>query len=175
MVNAEVPRVAFFFAERVNVDVPALTIDTGVNFPVTSFGNPLTDRVTVPVNPAAMLTVYDPLSSRAMVALVGDTDIEKSLLMVSVTPTVWLIAPFVPVIVSGYVPTDVDAVVDTWSVVAPDVRRFAGVNEAVAPEGRPATLNVTVPTKPEPGVSVTVKLPLLPRGTLCDVGLADSE
>ena len=50
----------------------------------------------------------------------------------------------------------VDPLVDTVSVVGPDVLTDAGLKDAVAPAGRPVTPKVTVPVKPVPGVTVAV-------------------
>jgi hypothetical protein len=55
--------------------------------------------------------------------------------------------PLVPVIVSGYVPAGVVAVVVTDMVELPVVVTDGGLNVAPAPVGRPLTLNVTVPVK----------------------------
>jgi hypothetical protein len=43
--------------EIVNVELPELTIDAGANFAVANLGNPLTVSVTVPVEPAGIVTV----------------------------------------------------------------------------------------------------------------------
>ena len=92
----------------------------------------------------------------------------------SVTPSVWLTVPVLPVITSGYVPAATPVVV-TLSVDEPDVSTLVGVNAAVAPEGNPATLKETFPANPDPGVRVTVKVAALPAGTDCEVGVADRE
>jgi hypothetical protein len=107
------------------------------------------------------------------VRLVGDTDIEKSVLTTSVTPSVWLSVPVLPVITSEYVPGETTLVVVTLSVDEPDVTTLVGVNAAVAPEGKPATLKKTFPANPDPGVRVTVNVAALPAGTDCEVGVAD--
>lgn len=101
IVSVYVPVGAFFLTEIASVELPALTIDAGLNLPVTALGNPVTASVTVPVKPAPMVTVVDPLLPRAMVMLAGDTDIEKSASTTRVTVTVWLIVPVVPVTASG--------------------------------------------------------------------------
>ena len=75
-------------------------------------------------------------------------------------------------IVSVYVPTGVEALVETLSVVGPDVLTDAGLNEAVAPDGSPLTLKVTVPLNPVPGVTVAVYVVPAPAMTVLDDGVA---
>lgn len=74
----------------------------------------------------------------------------------SVTDAVCVSVPSVPVIVSGYDPAATEAVVATAIVVVPDVVTVAGVKVAVAPFGKPATLNETVPVYPPEGETVAV-------------------
>jgi hypothetical protein len=50
----------------------------------------------------------------------------------------------------------VEPSVTTVIVVEPEVFTVVGLKVAVAPVGRPLTLNVTVPVNPVPGVTVTV-------------------
>ena len=57
----------------------------------------------------------------------------------------------------------------------PDVETDTGLNVAVAPAGRPVTLNVTRPVNPVPGFTVAVNVAFPPCVTACDVGVADSE
>jgi hypothetical protein len=73
-----------------------------------------------------------------------------------VTVAVLLACPLVPVIVSGYVPTGVDALVGMLNVVVPEVFKVEGLNVPVEPVGSPLTLKLTVPVNPFSGVSVTV-------------------
>jgi hypothetical protein len=66
--------------------------------------------------------------------------------------------PDVPVTVSGYVPiATVEATVIDRLVPVADA---AGVNTAVAPEGRPDTAKLTVPVKPFFGVTTIASEPL---------------
>ena len=67
-----------------------------------------------------------------------------------------VIPALVPRMVSGYVPAGVEADVDTVTAVDPDATTDGGLNEADAPDGSPVTLKVTVPVKPDPGVTVAV-------------------
>jgi hypothetical protein len=91
-----------------------------------------------------------------IVRLAGVAEIEKSPLTTKVAVTVRTRGPLVPRIVSVYVPGGVAAVVDTLIVVDPDVVTVGGLNVAVAPEGRPVTLNATVPVNPFTGATVAV-------------------
>ena len=52
--------------------------------------------------------------------------------------------------------------VSTVIVVVPEVVTVAGLKEAVAPVGRPLTLNDTVPLKPFEGVTVGTYVVLVP-------------
>jgi len=64
--------------------------------------------------------------------------------------------PLVPVIVRGYVPTAVVAVVEIVSVELPEPATDAGLKLAVAPVGSPLTLRLTVPVKPFSALSDVV-------------------
>ena len=64
---------------------------------------------------------------------------------------------------------------ETVSVVEPDVVTDAGLNEAVAPDGSPLTLNVTGPLNPVPAVTVAVYVVFAPARMVLDAGVADSE
>ena len=92
-----------------------------------------------------------------------------------VTVTLRTRGPLVPRIVSVYFPGGVVALVATLSVVDPDVVTEAGLNVAVAPDGRPVTLNATVPVNPFTGVTVAVYVVLPPGCTVRDVGVLESE
>ena len=56
--------------------------------------------------------------------------------------------PLVPVMVSGYVPSGVVALVVTVSVELPDPVTVVGTKLGVAPAGSPLALSVTTPLKP---------------------------
>ena len=73
-----------------------------------------------------------------------------------VTCVVCTVAPLVPVTVNGNVPRGVDGDVFTVIVDVPDPVTEAGVKVAVAPVGRPVTLNATAPLKPPFAVIVIV-------------------
>jgi hypothetical protein len=69
----------------------------------------------------------------------------------------------------------VDALVEIFSVVEPDVLTDAGLNEPVAPAGSPVTLKLTVPLKPVAGVTVAVYVVPAPARMVLDPGVADNE
>ena len=74
-----------------------------------------------------------------------------------------------------YVPGDVDVLVDTASVDVPEPVTEAGVNEAVAPAGRPRTLRPTAPVNPLIADTVAVYEAPLPGRTVLEPGVAESE
>ncbi len=78
-------------------------------------------------------------------------------LTASVTVVACTSVPLVPVTVNVEFPPGVAAVVVTVmvEVPAPPVM-VAGLNEAVAPPGRPLAVGVTVPVNPFTAVTVTV-------------------
>jgi hypothetical protein len=80
IVRVNVPICAGLFAETVNVEVPELGRDAGLNEPLVRLGKPLTLRFTVEVKPVveATATVYDVLEPRRTVWLLGEAEIVKS-------------------------------------------------------------------------------------------------
>ena len=92
------------------------------------------------------------------VVLAGETPIVKSPTDVttSVTPAVRVTGPLVARIVSGYVPANVVASVVTVIVVVPEPTTDVALNDAFTPDGMPVTLKVTIPEKPDAGVTVAV-------------------
>lgn len=87
----------------VSTEVPAFTIEVGLNVVVARGGAPLTDRATVPENPcpAVIVTVYVATPPLEIVRLAGVAEMEKSPLTTSVTFTVRTSGPLVARIVSG--------------------------------------------------------------------------
>jgi len=73
------------------------------------------------------------------------------------------------------VPVGVDALVETASVVEPEPDTEPGVKDAVAPDGRPSTLKLTLPVNPLIGVTVAAYVVPAPGSTLLDAGAAESE
>jgi len=78
-------------------------------------------------------------------------------------------------IVSVYVPGEVDVLVDTASVDDPEPGTEPGVNDAVAPAGSPRTLRLTAPANPLIGDTVVAYEALLPGRTVLEPGVAESE
>ena len=81
----------------------------------------------------------------------------KALATVSDTVVLLMAVPLVPVMVKVDVAAGVLAAVITVMIVVPDPPvMVAGLKLAVAPDGNPVTLGVTVPLKPFIAVVVTV-------------------
>jgi hypothetical protein len=158
MVNVRVRFWTFDCVATVSTDVPEFTIEAGEKLAVPRGGAPVTERFTVPENPgpAVIVTVYVAVPPLVIVLLAGVTAIEKSPPTTSVTFTVCATGPLAPLIVRAYEPGGVAAVVETLSVVEPDAVTDPGLNEAVAPEGRPLTLKSTMPLNPVPPATVAV-------------------
>src|SRR5512134_2838780 len=97
-----VPAATFLLVLTVNTVFPAFTIEVGLNLPVANFGKPLTENSTVPEKPLdEIATEYVAAPSGLIVAVAGATEIVKSPLTTSVTLTVRVTGPLVPVITSG--------------------------------------------------------------------------
>lgn len=73
-----------------------------------------------------------------------------------VTVVEWVSDPLLPVMVSVKVPSAVLELVVTLMVLPDPPLIGFGLNEALAPEGRPLTLRVTLPVKAPTAVTVTV-------------------
>ena len=69
-------------------------------------------------------------------------------LTTKVTVVLWTIVPLVPVTVIVELPGGVDVDVVTVIVELPEPFTEVGLKLALAPDGRPDALNVTVPLKP---------------------------
>ena len=135
--------------------------DSGLKLALEWKGKPLTLKSTVPENPfiAVTVTVKLVLEPRITVWLEGAAIIEKSgdggALTTSVTVVLWVKLPLMPVMVRVYVPAGVDVLVITVMVEEPDPATDCGLNDALAPAGRPLALNVTAELNPFDGVTVT--------------------
>ena len=121
-------------------------------------------------------TVYDVAAPRMTDCVDGEALSEKSgedggggAVTRRVALVEWVTALAVPVIVSGYVPAAVAALVVT--VNAEESAGF-GAKAAVAPEGSPLTESVTGSVKPPVLVMVTEYRTLPPWMTLWDAGAA---
>ena len=143
----------------VRVEVPVLPVMVaGLKLAVAPAGNPVTVKATSPVNPftAVLVTVYVTLPPTNTVWLAGEA-VKVKFLTLSVTVAVCTAVPLVPVMVNVEFAPGVAAVVLTVIVVVPAPPVIvAGLNEAVAPAGKPLTLGVTVPVKPFTAATVTV-------------------
>jgi hypothetical protein len=103
IVNVRVRLCTLASVSMVSTELPLLTIDGGLNVLVARAGAPVTDKFTVPENPApaVIVTVYVATPPRVIVRLAGVAEIEKSPLTTSVTLTVRVRGPLVPRMVNG--------------------------------------------------------------------------
>ena len=152
MVNGNVPLVVLVVVVTVIVVDPAVVTDDGLKLELAPVGNPLALKVTVPVKPliGETVTVYVVLSPRLTVCEEGVAEIEKSGAVAwttSVAVEVRVRVPLVPVIVKGYVPAGVLALVVTESAADAPVVGF-GLKVPVAPAGRPLMDSITAPVNP---------------------------
>jgi hypothetical protein len=106
-----------------------------------------------------------------LIALVAATDV----LTVRLAVVARTNEPLVPVIVSVEVPRGVLDDVLTVRIELPEPETVDGLNEAVAPVGKPLTVNITVPVNCPFGVTMAAKLALLPGKIVCEVGDEDNE
>jgi hypothetical protein len=146
----------------VTVRVEVVVAELGLKAALARDGRPLTLKVTAPVKPllGVIVTTYVTLPPWWLTErLLGDALSEKlggggGAVTVSVTDVVWVSAPLVPVMVSGYEPGGVPVVVVTLSV--DDVIGWLlGLNVPLAPDGSPLTLRASEALKPPVGVIVT--------------------
>jgi hypothetical protein len=160
----------------VRVDVPEVEIKVELKLAVNPVGA-VAAKVIVPVNPLRAVTVIvdvpeDPL---LMLKDVGDAEIEKSgVVTCTVTPTVWLNDPLVPVTITEYVPLLALLGTVTVSVDWPEVKD-CGLRLAVQPVVGALADNVTVLVNPLRAVTVIVEVPDDPFPMLKDVGNAEIE
>ena len=149
------PDVVVLLVLTLRVEEPEPVTEVGLKLALAPVGSPPALKLTVPVKPfnAVTLAVYVVFEPWVTVREDGVADNKKAL-TTRVTVVVLIAWPLLPVIVSGYVPTGVEVLVGTLSVVDPEVVRLEGLNDAVAPVGSPLTLKLTVPVNPFSGVSV---------------------
>jgi hypothetical protein len=178
-VSVELPGGVLPVVLIVRVDVPEPVTDVGLNDAVAPAGNPLAPRVTAALNPfrAMTETVQVALPPGAIVCDEGATETEKSAVALTtrVTVEVCVSDPLVPVIVSVELPGGVLPVVVIVRVDAPEPVTDAGLNEAVAPVGKPLALRFTVDVKPFRAPTVTVYVVVPPAVTVWEAGLAPME
>lgn len=169
--------------------VPALTVsvelapevtDAGLNDAVAPLGTPAMLKVTVCAAPEVtavdMALVPEPLW--AMLKVFGLAEIEKSFTAettVNDTEVVCVAEAPVPVTVIEYVPAGVLAPAVSVSVELLPLVTDAGLNDAVAPAGKPLAERVIVCALPVVNVVEMVLVPDPPGATEMLVGLADIE
>jgi hypothetical protein len=141
--------------------VEVVDVGFGEKDGVAPTGRPLTLSVTAPVKPpeGAIETAYAAVPPRTIGWLAGAALSEKSglgggggWLTTSVTLAESVVAPAVPVIVRGYVPT---GVVELVARVSAEESAGFGANPAVVPAGTPVTESVTGSLKPPVRLTVT--------------------
>jgi len=158
--SVELPMGVLPWVVTVRVELAPGAIEVGLNEGLAPLGRPLAERLTVPVNPftAPTLTVYLILPPGVTVFVPGAAAKVKSGFATSrVTPVECTSEPLVPVIVKDAPPTGVDVVVVIVRVaLAPAEIVEEGLNEGVAPVGRPLTDKLTVPVNPPSAAVETV-------------------
>ena len=87
----------------------------------------------------------------------------------------WFRLPLVPWIVKVYVPAGVLCEVVTVIVDDPEPVTVDGLKLALARDGNPVALNVTVPLKPLIAATVAVYVVLDPREIVREAGVAEIE
>ncbi len=161
-------------------DAPAV-IEAGLNDAVAPLGRPDALKLTLWALPlVTVVEIVDvPLWPAVTVTVVGAAEIEKSsttgALTVSETAVDWVVEMPVPVTVTltvpvGVAPVVVIVIVEDW----PEVIE-AGLNDALAPLGRPDALKLTVWALPLVIVVEIVDVPLWPAVTVTVVGAAEIE
>src|SRR5207245_2754873 len=140
-------------APTVSVELPPAVTEVGLSVAVAPAGVPLTVRLTVSAEPlvTAVEMVDVPFVPCTRERLAGLALIEKSFVtgavIVKVTGVLCVALVPVPVTVMVYVPAAA-VPAPSVSVELPPAVTDAGLNEAVAPEGRPLALSETVCAEP---------------------------
>jgi hypothetical protein len=159
---------ALLAAVKVTLLLPAVVAP---KVAVTPAGRPLTQRLTVPLNPFCPLTVTVllPLPPGLRPMLAGDAASVKlggptTVIMIAA----WLtVVAELPITVTVLVPSIAFAAALNVSVVRVD---DAALNDAVMPVGKPLTEKATVPLNPLCGTTVIVLAPVPPCVTLSVAG-----
>src|SRR6266849_6998415 len=159
MVSTKLPVGVVAAVVTVNVEEFAVA-GFGLKAPVAPAGNPLTLKVTPPVNPPKreMFAVYVVLPPRMTVWEAGVAERLKSgtaaALTTRETEVVCVRLPLVPVIVTGKLPVEV--VAPALTVIVAESVAGVGLKLALAPVGKPAALKLIAPVKPPDGEMFTV-------------------
>ena len=168
-------------ADKVRVELPPELTLAGLNDALAPEGSPLADRFTVCAEPLVIVVemVLLPAPPCATETLEGLALMEKSLatgaVTVSVTVVAWVAVAPVPVTVTAYEPVAVPVVVKMVSVELPPEVTLPGLNDAVAPEGKPLVEKLTFWAAPEVVAVEMVLVTELPRTTETVDGLALME
>jgi hypothetical protein len=155
-------------------------VEGGLKLGVTPAGNPLTLKLTLPVNPPVrvIVIVLIPLAPGLIVRLAGLAEIVKlggaSGLTVRLMGMLCVIPPPTPVTVT--VASPVAAVLDAAKVRELEFPvAVAGLKVGVTPAGNPSALNVTPPVNPPVRVIVIETRALAPWSIARVDGVAASE
>lgn len=152
MVRVLGPSWAVLDAVSVSVlSVPFAVVGLGEKDAVTPLGSPVTERLTLPVNPYWGLTkTYEVVVVPCpILTLPPPESVNVGAYTPSVSVVVALRVPAIPVIVNGYWPAAAELL--TVSVSAPVPVVGLGFQSAVTPFGSPDTPRVTLPEKPYSG------------------------
>jgi hypothetical protein len=172
IVLVPVAAVALAVSVKVLVEVAGFGLKTAV----TPVCIPVTENVTLPLNPPSGLMVMvevAPAPPCVVVSVVGEALSVKLGFIVRETVVLLTKAPDVPVTVIVNVPAE--AVVATLSDKLELVAEVFGVKVAVTPVGRPLAAKETVPEKPFCGTTPIVLFPVPPTPTDRLLGVAVSE
>ena len=154
IVSGYVPSGVVELLVTVSVELPAPVTVAGTKLGVAPAGSPLALSVTTPVNPfsATMLAVDVVALPASTVCVLGVTVKLKlggggTAATVMLTFAVWVKFPLVPVMVSGYVPSGVVALVVTVSVELPDPVTVVGDETRRCSRRQPARTQRHYPAK----------------------------
>lgn len=183
IVSANVPVGVVVVVATVRVEPPPAMTDGGTNAPVAPEGNPLTEKVTVWAVPevTCVVTLYATLDPWAAVWLDGLALMAKSSGGAAVTVRLTVVERVVsgdaywPVTVSVNVPIAAAPVVAMVSVEPWPAVTDAGLNVALAPEGRPVADRLTTRAVPDTTCVLTANVVLEPATTIRLAGLAPME
>ena len=122
----------------------------GENTAATPAGNPLTASETAELNPVSVAAMVS--DAELLFATVKELALEvipsEGTATISETVAVCFVEPLVPVMINVTLPAVAFEAAVSFSVLAPVPLTLAGVNAAVTPVGRPATVNATAELNP---------------------------